>query len=94
VNTAPAATAIPAPADTSKAGSVPAQATESPALDSAAEKRKVKTAAATAEDGPKTKQKDKRPVDSDAAKAKKKTTAPENSKAKSDTTTKNDSEPQ
>jgi len=94
VNASPAATAIPAPTDTSKAGSVPAQATESPASDSPAGKRQMKTAAATAEDGPKTKQKDKRPVDSGAAKAKKKTTAPENSKAKPDTTAKNDSESQ
>jgi uncharacterized protein YjbI with pentapeptide repeats len=96
VNASPvaAATATPAPADTSKAGSVPAQATESPALDSAAEKRKVKTAAAIAEDAPKPKQKDKRPADSDAVKAKKKTTAPENSKAKPDSTAKNDSESQ
>jgi uncharacterized protein YjbI with pentapeptide repeats len=94
VNASPAATAIPAPADTSKAGSVPTQGTESPALDSAAEKRKVKTAAAMAGDAPKTKQKDKRPVDSGAAKAKKKTTVPENSKAKPDTTAKNDSESQ
>jgi hypothetical protein len=53
----------------------------------------VKTAA-KAEDAPKTKQKDKRQVDSGAAKAKKKTTAPDNSKAKPDTTAKNDSESQ
>jgi uncharacterized protein YjbI with pentapeptide repeats len=90
-----ATTVTPAPADTSKLGSGPAQATEVPLKDSAAEKTKVKTtttiAAATAQDA-KPKQNDKRPADSGAAKAKK--TAPEKSKAKPDTAAKNDSESQ
>ena len=94
VNPSQTAAATPAPTDTSKPGSVPAQATEAPSADSNAEKGKVKTPSVTAPDALKTKQKDKRPVDSGAAKAKKKTTAPENSKAKPDTTAKNDSEPQ
>jgi uncharacterized protein YjbI with pentapeptide repeats len=88
------ATGTPAPTDTSKVGSVPAGATEAPSADLAAEKNKVKTTAAMAQDAPKPKQKDKRPADSGTAKAKKKTTAPENSKAKPDTTAKNDSESQ
>ena len=85
-----AATATPAPADTSKLGSALTQGTDAPLKDSAAQKGKLKIAA---QDAPKPKQKDTRPTDSGAAKAKKKTT-PENSRAKADATAKNDSEPQ
>jgi uncharacterized protein YjbI with pentapeptide repeats len=91
-----AATAAPAPTDTSKTGSVPTQGTQAPLADPLAEKSKVKTTAAiagvTAQDAAKPKQKDNRPADSGAAKAKK--TTPEKSKAKPDTTAKNDSDSQ
>jgi uncharacterized protein YjbI with pentapeptide repeats len=87
-----AATAAPNPADTSKPGSAPTQATQAPSIESTAEKSKAKTTAATAQDTPKAKLKDKRVADSGAAKTKK--TAPEKSKAKPDTTAKNDSDPQ
>jgi hypothetical protein len=56
------------------------------------QKSKVKTTVAAAQDATKAKQKDKRPADAGATKAKK--TAPENSKVKPDTTAKNDSEAQ
>lgn len=82
-------TATGAAADTLKLPSVPTQTTEAPLKDSAAGKGKLKIAA---QDAPKPKQKDARPVDSSTAKAKK--TAPEKSKAKPDTTAKNDSESQ
>jgi uncharacterized protein YjbI with pentapeptide repeats len=86
------ATGTPAPSDTSKLGSVVGQATEAPSADSAAQKNKVKTTVAAAQDATKAKQKDKRLADAGATKAKK--TAPENSKVKPDTTAKNDSEAQ
>jgi uncharacterized protein YjbI with pentapeptide repeats len=93
-----AATATSVPADTSKLGFVPAGGAEAASADSAAEKSKVKTssatAPATAQEASKAKQKDKRPPDSGVAKPKKKTTAPETSKAKPDTTAKNDSDSQ
>jgi len=85
-----AASGTAVPADASKLGSVPAGVAEPASADSAAEKSKVKissaTVAVTAQEASKAKQKDKRTADSGAAKAKKKTTAPENSKAKPDTT--------
>jgi uncharacterized protein YjbI with pentapeptide repeats len=81
-------TATGAAADTLKLSSVPTQTTEAPLKDSVVGKGKLKIAA---QDAPKPKQKDARPVDS-IAKAKK--TAPEKSKAKPDTTAKNDSESQ
>jgi len=92
------ATATSVPADTSKLGFVPAGGAEAASADSAAEKSKVKTssatAPATAQEASKAKQKEKRPPDSGVAKPKKKTTAPETSKAKPDTTAKNDSDSQ
>jgi len=82
-------TATGAATDTLKLSSVPTQTTEAALKDSVAGKGKLKIAA---QDTPKPKQKDTRPVDSSTAKAKK--TAPEKSKAKPDTTAKNDSESQ
>jgi uncharacterized protein YjbI with pentapeptide repeats len=82
-------TATGAAADTLKLSSVPTQITEAPLKDSVAGKGKLKIAA---QDAPKPKQKDARPVDSSTAKAKK--TTPEKSKAKPDTTAKNDSDSQ
>src|SRR6202162_180628 len=82
-------TATGAAADTLKLSSVPTQTTEAPLKDSVAGKGKLKIAT---QDAPKPKQKDARPADSSTAKAKK--TTPEKSKAKPDTTVKNDSDSQ
>jgi uncharacterized protein YjbI with pentapeptide repeats len=87
-----AATTNPAPADASKVGSVPVQAIDTPPVDSALEKSKVKGAVSTPQDLLKPTQKEKRPADSGAAKTKK--AAPEKSKAKPQTTAKNDPDPQ
>jgi hypothetical protein len=82
-------TATGAVVDTSKLSSVSTQTPEAPSKDSLAGKGRLKVAA---QDAPKAKQKDAGPADSSTAKAKK--TTPEKSKAKPDTTAKNDSDSQ
>ncbi|MDQ1405124.1 MAG: hypothetical protein QOG55_753 [Acidobacteriaceae bacterium] len=88
----PTQTATPTANSASADTSVPAPSAQALVADSSAEKSKAKATAANAQDSPKPKQRDKLPADSGAAKAKK--TGPEKSKAKPETTAKNESDSQ